>query len=66
MKWYASLFVAKARQAKEVLAHHFICRAKEQRDAVHRDVRLRNRVGVSLLDCNRMNKNMMKFASGES
>ena len=47
-------FVAKARQANEVLAHQFICRAKEQRAAMQRAVRLQNRVGASLLDCKKI------------
>ena len=37
------LSAAKARQAKNVLAQFFICRAQEQREALLRDVRLRNR-----------------------
>ena len=43
-------FVAKALQAKNMLAQIFICRAQEQREARLRAVRVRNRVGVSLLD----------------
>ena len=45
-----SFFVAKALQAKNVLAQFFICRAQEQREAMLRAVSVRNRVGVSLLD----------------
>ena len=44
------IFVAKALQAKNVLAQFFICRAQEQREAMLRAVSVRNRVGVSLLD----------------
>ena len=35
-----------------MLAQNIICRAQEQREAVLRGVRLRNRVGVSRLDWN--------------
>lgn len=43
-------FAAKALQAKNVLAQFFICRAGEQREAMLRAERMRNRVGVSLHD----------------
>lgn len=40
------LFVAQTRKAKYVLAQHFICRAQEQREAMLRSVRVRNRVEI--------------------
>ena len=46
-------FCSKSPAGDIVLAQNIICRAQEQREAVLRDVRLRNRVGVSLLDCRR-------------
>ena len=51
-------FVAKALQAKNVLAQFFICRAQEQREAMLRAVSVRNRVGVAYSIGERYEKNM--------
>ena len=54
-------FCGKSPASDIVLAQNIICWAQEQREAVLRGVRLRNRVGVSLLDWNLCQYNSNKY-----